>query len=104
MEDRGPTAGEPALGRWGKWSTALLLLVLAAPTFCYLNRLRNALIDDAFITLQYASNLRHHACWGFLPNETANTATSPLMLRELSASLSTSGRMLTIEVIQRGLN
>jgi hypothetical protein len=36
------------------------------------------LIDDTFITLQYARTLRDYGVWGFFPWEITNTATSPL--------------------------
>ncbi|MBU1660042.1 MAG: hypothetical protein KKD28_01045, partial [Chloroflexi bacterium] len=36
------------------------------------------MIDDAFITFQYARNLRDYHTWGFFPGYTTNTATSPL--------------------------
>ncbi len=44
----------------------------------YLGLFQNAFIDDAFITFQYARNLRDHLTWGFFPGVTTNTATSPL--------------------------
>ena len=44
----------------------------------YLSCFKRSLIDDAFITLQYASTLRHHLHWGFFPGAVTNTATSPL--------------------------
>jgi len=44
----------------------------------YLSCFKRALIDDAFITLQYASTLRDHLHWGFFPGAVTNTATSPL--------------------------
>jgi hypothetical protein len=59
--------------------TALVMLgCLVLPLYWYLSTVGGAFIDDAFITLQYASNLRDHAHWGFLPDRTTNTATSPL--------------------------
>src|ERR1700743_2156347 len=39
---------------------------------------RRTLIDDAYITLDYARNLAFHLHWGLIGGETANTATSPL--------------------------
>ena len=39
---------------------------------------RNALIDDAYITLSYARNLATHLHWGLILTERANAATSPL--------------------------
>ena len=37
-----------------------------------------SLIDDAFITLAYARTLAFHFHWGLVPQEPANSATSPL--------------------------
>jgi hypothetical protein len=47
---------------------------------------RHTLIDDAFITLDYARNLALHLHWGLLPGEVANTATSPLNIALLAAA------------------
>jgi len=55
-----------------------VLIILAAVLFLYLSYFKHCLIDDAFITMQYASNLCHHFHWGFFPDWTTNTATSPL--------------------------
>jgi len=52
----------------------LVAILLSLYLFCF----RQALIDDAFITFQYARNLRDHKTWGFFPGYTTNTATSPL--------------------------
>jgi hypothetical protein len=38
----------------------------------------HALIDDAYITLDYARTLAQHGQWGLQPGHPANTATSPL--------------------------
>ena len=46
--------------------------------FLYLNLFRNALIDDAFITLRYVKTLLSSGTWGFFPGIVANSATSPL--------------------------
>ncbi|MFN8626093.1 MAG: hypothetical protein U0587_08955 [Candidatus Binatia bacterium] len=54
------------------------LLALWPLLVVYLSCFRRSLIDDAFITLQYASTLRHHLHWGFFPDAVTNTATSPL--------------------------
>lgn len=37
-----------------------------------------ALIDDAYITLDYARNVAFHLHWGVIAQQTSNTATSPL--------------------------
>ena len=44
-----------------------------------------ALIDDAFIYLDYARSLAFHGTWGLLPGHVANTATSPLYVVVLAA-------------------
>lgn len=40
----------------------------------------STLIDDAYITLDYARNLAFHFHWGLIRQETANSATSPLFV------------------------
>ena len=47
--------------------------------------LRRHLVDDAYITLSYARNFAEHLHWGVIPDETANTATSPLDVLVLAA-------------------
>lgn len=54
------------------------LAIAAAPIWLYFQLFRETLIDDTFITLQYARTLRDHGTWGFYPWEVTNTATSPL--------------------------
>ena len=63
-----------------KWSGAVLAVLAGAalPVWLYLQLFSEALIDDTFITLQYARTLRDHGDWGFFPWEVTNTATSPL--------------------------
>lgn len=46
--------------------------------YWYLGLFRNALIDDAFITLLYARNILRTSTWGVFPGLIANSATSPL--------------------------
>lgn len=46
---------------------------------------RQSLIDDSYITLAYAKNLALHLHWGVVPQEFANTATSPLNVGLLGA-------------------
>ena len=50
----------------------------AAALYWYLSLFRNALIDDAFITLSYARNILRSGTWGVFPGLIANSATSPL--------------------------
>ena len=52
----------------GAGLTAFLLFLLV----------RTSLTDDAYITLAYAKNLALHLHWGVIPQEVANSATSPL--------------------------
>jgi len=54
------------------------LALLAAGLALYLSIFRNALIDDAFITLSYVRSLLTSATWGFYSGHVSNTATSPL--------------------------
>src|SRR5215210_951695 len=61
------------------------LAIAAAPIWLYFQLFREALIDDTFITLQYARTLRDHGIWGFYPWEVTNTATSPLNVLLTSA-------------------
>jgi hypothetical protein len=46
--------------------------------YFYLGLFKNALIDDAFITLRYVKTLLTSGTWGFFPGVIANSATSPL--------------------------
>ena len=50
----------------------------AVALYWYLSLFRNALIDDAFITLSYARNILRSGTWGVFPSLIANSATSPL--------------------------
>ena len=46
---------------------------------------RTSLIDDTYITLSYARNVATDLHWGLVPQEVANTATSPLNVLLLAA-------------------
>jgi hypothetical protein len=59
-------------------SRFVLLAIAAIPIWWYFQLFREMLIDDTFITLQYARTLRDYGIWGFFPWEVTNTATSPL--------------------------
>lgn len=61
-----------------KSSRILIPLLILAGMLLYFFRFNAALIDDAYITLQFARNLAFHGTWGLLPGMTVNTATSPL--------------------------
>ncbi len=56
----------------------LLWVFFTLLVFAYTSLFRSALIDDAFITLQYAKTLLGSGTWGFYPGHVSNTATSPL--------------------------
>ena len=47
---------------------------------------RSALVDDAYITVDYARNLAFGLHWGLIAAETANSATSPLNVVVLAAA------------------
>src|SRR5882724_8946587 len=76
----GTSAGtEPAAIDWidhlrraAFWAAALGAIAV------YLSLFRGALIDDAYITLQWARTLADSGTWGFYPGLTANSQTSPL--------------------------
>ncbi|MGZ9233906.1 MAG: hypothetical protein ACXW4E_00140 [Anaerolineales bacterium] len=46
--------------------------------YFHLHLFKDALIDDAFITLRYVKTLLTSGTWGFFPGVIANSATSPL--------------------------
>ena len=52
--------------------------LIALGVFLYLLGFREAWVDDAFITFQYARTLVSSGTWGLYPGVVANTATSPL--------------------------
>jgi hypothetical protein len=60
-------------------------LFLGIFLYFYLSLFRNALIDDAFITLRYVKTLLASGTWGFFPGVVANSATSPLNVFLLAA-------------------
>jgi hypothetical protein len=73
-----PTWGPPAaLGAFGA-----ALVFLAA---------RRALIDDAYITIDYARTLAQHGQWALEPGHQTNTATSPLNVLLLAGLIVLSG-------------
>lgn len=69
-----------------KLSKTLVSMIVLVVLWVYFGRFDASLIDDAYITLQYARNLAFHGTWGLLPGLTANTATSPLNVLVLSAA------------------
>lgn len=56
----------------GAWVIFAILLYL------YINIFKNAIIDDTYITLCYVKSILASGTWGFFPNYTTNTASSPL--------------------------
>jgi hypothetical protein len=56
----------------------VISIFLLIALFMYFYQFRFSLIDDTYITLTYARNLRDNFAWGFYPNEVVNSATSPL--------------------------
>ena len=61
------------------WLQAIVLYgVLAVALYFYLTLFKDALVDDAFITLRYVKTLRSSGTWGFFAGYVSNTATSPL--------------------------
>ena len=68
-----------------------------------------ALIDDAYITLDYARSLAQHGQWALVPGHPANTATSPLNVLLLAGLIVLSGHpvvsvgILLIEAYSRRL-
>ncbi len=75
------SAGRAAMRPAGLLVFALFLLFL----FVYLRLFRNALVDDAYITLDYARTLLGAGTWGLRPGLPANSATSPLNVILLAA-------------------
>jgi len=74
--------------------------LLAAGLALYLLLFRDALIDDAFITLSYVRSLMTSATWGFYPGHVSNTATSPLNVILLTlVSLVTRNRVAAVFVL-----
>jgi hypothetical protein len=65
----GPARGSP----WFRCAAGVYWLV------------RDSLIDDSDITLAYARNFAVHFHWGLIPQEMANSATSPLNVLLLAA-------------------
>jgi hypothetical protein len=61
---------------------------------------RHALIDDAYITVDYARSLAFHGQWALEPGHIANTATSPLNVLLLAAlTLVTRDPLLAVGVL-----
>ncbi|MDN5860892.1 MAG: hypothetical protein L0H84_19985, partial [Pseudonocardia sp.] len=80
------TAGAPArpstAGLAGRIALPVATAIAAAGAFLLVH---DALIDDAYITMSYARNVAFHLHWGLIPDEVANSATSPLNVLLLAA-------------------
>jgi hypothetical protein len=72
-----PSVASRATG-WSPDRSWLLTLAAAIIAGIVFLGARNTLVDDAYITLDYARNLAFHLHWGLTTAATANTATSPL--------------------------
>ncbi len=62
-----------------------VFFALTLTVFAYLLLFRDALIDDAFLTLRYVETLYESGTWGFYAHYPSNTATSPLNVLLLTA-------------------
>ncbi|MCC6130906.1 MAG: hypothetical protein IT186_13360 [Acidobacteria bacterium] len=81
-------AGDQAPGKVPGKSTARVFetIVLPAVASCLLlMALGDRFIDDAYITFRYVNSLLEAGTWGFYPELTTNTATSPLNVMLLTA-------------------
>ncbi|MBV6450272.1 MAG: hypothetical protein MHPDNHAH_00995 [Anaerolineales bacterium] len=85
-----------------KWQY-LRFPLLAIILYLYLNLFANALVDDTFITLQYAKTLLHYGTWGFLPGYTTNAITSPLNTFLLSFTTSILGTNINAVILLSAL-
>lgn len=63
----------------------VLLVLFVAVLFPYLSLFRNALVDDAYIHLDYARTLLQSGTWGLRPGLPANSDTAPLHVVLLAA-------------------
>lgn len=64
----------------------LLACAVAVTSVLVFYGVHDSLIDDAYITLDYARNLAFHFHWGLVPDLTSNTATSPLNVIVIAAA------------------
>jgi len=83
--ERSTGATERPRDSWVDRDAVWLLLAAGVLGAAVMWVMHNALVDDAFITLDYARSLAHRGEWGLLPGVPANTATSPLNVMVLSA-------------------
>lgn len=69
-----------------RWTAVAILAAVALWSGAVFVVVRGGLVDDAYITLSYARSLAFHLHWGLIPQETANSATSPLNVLVLGAA------------------
>jgi hypothetical protein len=67
-----------------RYLTLPRLFLIFVAFFLFYRLFQNALIDDAFITLDYVKTITRSGEWGFFPGHVTNTATSPLNVIILS--------------------
>ena len=90
---RTPLATLPWLGAAAALAVAVFLVV------------HRSLIDDAYITMDYARTLGEHFRWGLTPFHTANSATSPLNVLLLGAVTAVVRRpVLALGIVFTALN
>lgn len=65
--------------------TLIRFILVFFAFFLFYRLFQNALIDDAFITLDYVKTITRSGEWGFFPGHVTNTATSPLNVIFLSS-------------------
>ena len=63
----------------------LVWVVSIGILYLYISRFSNAIIDDAYITLNYVRVIISSGTWGFFPGYVTNTATSPLNILLMTA-------------------
>jgi hypothetical protein len=77
--------GRPSPLRWLTPGRAALLAVAVVLEVGVLWAMHNAIVDDGYISLDYARTLAFHGEWGAIPGIPANSATSPLNVMALAA-------------------
>jgi hypothetical protein len=82
----GPTVSSRlAAARWLTPSRAGLLALAVVLEVGVLWAIHDAIVDDGYISLDYARTLAFHGEWGAIPGIPANSATSPLNVMALAA-------------------
>lgn len=74
-----------ARGLWHRLLGAAPVAAVAVLTGLVFVLVHRSLIDDAYITLDYARTLAWHGEWGMIPGHPNNTATTPLYVALLAA-------------------